>query len=60
MNKETAMNATGSTPQPAHRPEALIYVKPELYRHGDIRSLTLGSPIGMGESGGMSITQQAV
>ena len=42
MNKEIAMNATGSTPQPAHRPEALIYVKPELYRHGDVRSLTLG------------------
>lgn len=58
MNKETAMNTTGSTPQPAHRPEALIYVKPELYRHGDVRSLTLGSPAGVAESGGMALMQR--
>jgi hypothetical protein len=37
-------------PQAAQRK---VYEKPRLEEIGDVRSLTLGSSIGLGESGGM-------
>lgn len=35
----------------------IFYVKPELYCHGDIRTLTMGGSPGMGESGGFMTVQ---